>query len=183
VSAISNDNRVDGRRWELLLPHRERLLSLTRRRLPSLQDAEDCVQETLLRAACFADLDEPRVGAFLSATALRLCVDHYRRADAVRRLGRRIAAVEKSPGPEDMVCDQDLGSWLLAYATQLHGREQQVMLARAQGLSVAEAAVRLGITVKAAESAFTRARKRLLALYDCAMTDTGVAGCEPKACA
>jgi RNA polymerase sigma factor (sigma-70 family) len=183
VSAMTITTTGNESRWELLLPHRDRLLRLTRHRLPNLQDAEDCVQETLLRAASFADLDEPRVGAFLSATALRLCVDHYRRAERVRKLGQRMAMVEKPPGPEDIVCDQDLGLWLLGYASQLRGRERQVLLARSQGLSVAEAADVLGISLKAAESAFTRARKRLLALYGRAMSDGSATECEAKACA
>nr|MDT0664477.1 sigma factor [Micromonospora sp. DSM 115978] len=40
-------------RWSLLVPHRERLVRIARRRLPSLADAEDCVHEALVRAAAF----------------------------------------------------------------------------------------------------------------------------------
>jgi hypothetical protein len=45
-------------RWELLLPHRLRLLRLAQRRLSNREDAEDCVQDALIRAACAAHLDE-----------------------------------------------------------------------------------------------------------------------------
>ncbi|MGF7239137.1 MAG: sigma factor-like helix-turn-helix DNA-binding protein, partial [Frankia sp.] len=45
----------------------------------------------------------------------------------------------------------------------LHGRERQVLLARAAGKSTREAAQDLSISVKAAEGAFTRGRARLIA--------------------
>ena len=158
-------------RWTLVLPHRERLLRLARTRLNSAQDAEDCVQEALLRAASFRSLDEARVGPFLTSTLLRLCVDHYRLSDRQHRLRQRIAFVDISPDPGELVSDQDLGLWMLDQAHQLQGRARHVVLARAAGLSVAAAAGELGISVKAAESAFTRGRARLRGLYADAMSD------------
>src|SRR4051794_10166902 len=55
---VSVSVSVKRSHWDLVLPHRERLLRIALRRLPSLQDAEDCVQEALIRAACTANLDE-----------------------------------------------------------------------------------------------------------------------------
>ena len=66
-------------------------MRLVRRRLPSFQDAEDCVQETMARAAAHAALDRNRLGAFLTSVALRLCIDFYRDMDRRRRLMVRAA--------------------------------------------------------------------------------------------
>jgi RNA polymerase sigma factor (sigma-70 family) len=160
---------VDELRWNLVLEHRERLMEITRRRLHDRSDAEDCVQEALLRAAQFDRLDESRVGAFLTSTVLRLCVDRYRDAARQTRLRQRLHVVDVTPTLDEVVCDQGMGRWLLGQAQQLGGREREVMLARANGLSAAEFADRESISVKAAESAFTRGRARLRAQYDDAM--------------
>jgi len=153
-------------RWELVAAHRERVLRLVRSRFTNLQDAEDCTQEALLRTAQFPGLDETRVGAFLTTTALRLCADHYREAGRQQRLTHRLAPVHTLQGPDETVCERDAAAWLLAQAHRLSGRERQVMLGRAEGLSTAEVAAALEITPKAAESAFTRGRTRLRSLYE-----------------
>jgi RNA polymerase sigma factor (sigma-70 family) len=153
-------------RWELVLAHQDRLRRLVRARLYDPQDVEDCVHETLVRAACFAGLDESRVGAFLTTTALRLCVDHHRGRQRQHRLHIRVAALGPAPGHEDAVCDRQLGSWLLVQVRRLPERERQVLLARASGMSTAEAAVRFRISPKAAEGAFTRGRARLRRLCE-----------------
>jgi len=155
-----------GRRWELVLAHHERLRRLVHARLRDPHDVEDCVHEALVRAASFAGLDEGRVGAFLTTTALRLCVDHYRGRQRQHRLRMRVAVGPPLPDPEEVVCDRHLGDWLMAQARRLPDRERQVMLARASGMSTAEAAVRFRISAKAAEGAFTRGRARLRRIYE-----------------
>jgi RNA polymerase sigma factor (sigma-70 family) len=163
-------------RWELVLAHQDRLHRLVRARLRDPHDVEDCVHETLVRAACFADLDESRIGAFLTTTALRLCVDHHRGRQRQRQLCIRIAAHGPAPGHEEAVCDRHLGGWLLAQIRRLPNRERQVLLARASGMSTAEAAVRFQISPKAAEGAFTRGRARLRRLCEQKEQTVG-AGC------
>jgi RNA polymerase sigma factor (sigma-70 family) len=148
-------------RWALLLAHRDRLRRLVHARLAEPRDVEDCVQEALLRAYCFPRLDEDRIGSFLTSTALRLCADHYRGIDRQRRLWPRAVVSTPTPGPEDLVCDRQLGRWLMAMVDRLPGRERQVMLARVAGMSTAEVAARLDIPAKTAEGAFTRGRARL----------------------
>jgi len=154
------------RRWALVLEHRERLQRLVRARLPDRRDVEDVVQEALIRAVCFADLDEARVGALLTTTALRLCADNYRTQARQQRMLRRIAVVTPVPGPEEIVCDRQLGRWLMKHIEHLPGRERQVLLARASGLRTTEAASRFQISTKAAEGAFTRGRARLRRLHE-----------------
>jgi RNA polymerase sigma factor (sigma-70 family) len=164
----------DDRRWLLILSYREHVTRLVRSRLWNAQDVDDCVQEVLLRAVMFQRLDEDRVGAFLTTTALRLCVDYYRDWDRQRRLRLRVAFVERSAGPEENIVEADLGRWILEQANQLHGREQQIMLARAEGMTNRQIADRYGLTAKAVESAFTRGRARLRSQFDDSM-NSGVA--------
>ncbi|MFF4396509.1 RNA polymerase sigma factor [Streptomyces sp. NPDC001480] len=151
----------DNSSWRDVIQHRERLIRLVRRRLPNLHDAEDCVQETLLRAAAHRDLDPDRLGAFLTSVALRLCVDYHRDRERWSRLLQRTAAAREPEMVEEAVCDREFGRWLLGQVHQLRGRERQVILARADGISVAEFARINQISVKAAEGAFTRGRARL----------------------
>ncbi|GGQ48949.1 RNA polymerase sigma factor [Streptomyces mutabilis] len=149
-------------RWELLLPHQDRLRRLAWLRLSSHQDVEDCVQEALLRAALHRDLDEDRVGPFLTSVLLRLCVDVHRYRERSRRhLHQHRFHVEPVQSPEETVCAAAEGAWMLQQVRRLAGRERDIVLARIEGTSTREAAGRLGISVKAAEGAFTRARARL----------------------
>ncbi|MCF2436139.1 sigma-70 family RNA polymerase sigma factor [Streptomyces thinghirensis] len=108
-------------------------MRLVRRRLPSFQDAEDCVQETMARAAAHAALDRNRLGAFLTSVALRLCIDFYRDMERRSRLLQRAALAETPGTTEEDVCDEDFGRWLLGQVQHLRGREQEVILARAKG--------------------------------------------------
>ncbi|WP_393096948.1 RNA polymerase sigma factor [Streptomyces sp. LN325] len=147
--------------WDVIAGHRERLMRPVRRRLPNAHDAEGSVQEAMLRAAAHDHLDQERIGPFLTSVALRLCVDHYRELDRRRRLLSRAAEVGVPELPDEGVCDQDFGRWLLDQVHQLRGRERQVVLARAHGISTLEFARIHQISVKAAEGAFTRGRARL----------------------
>ncbi|MEV0556535.1 MULTISPECIES: RNA polymerase sigma factor [unclassified Streptomyces] len=158
--------------WEVIAGHRERLMRLVRRRLPNAQDTEDCVHEAMLRAAACGDLDRERIGPFLTSVALRLCVDNHREQERSRLLLPRTADVRTPEIPDEGVCDRDFGRWLLRQVHLLRGRERQVVLARAHGISTLEFARIHQISVKAAEGAFTRGRARLRLI--CARSMDGV---------
>lgn len=146
-------------------------MRLVRRRLPSLPDAEDCVQETMARAAAHASLDRNRLGPFLTSVALRLCIDYYREMERRSRLLQRAALLNDPGTTEEDVCDEAFGKWLMDQVKYLRGREQEVILARAAGISTAEFARLHNISVKAAEAAFTRGRARLKTVCAKAMED------------
>ncbi|WP_307825099.1 sigma-70 family RNA polymerase sigma factor [Streptomyces sp. M2CJ-2] len=157
-------------RWSLVLAERERLLRLATSRLGHTTDAEDCVQEAMIRAVTFEALDESRVAALLTTITLRLCVDHQRGTQRDRRLAHRVQILRRSEPDtgsevEHRVCERAAGAWLLTQVTGLGNRERDVLLARARGMSTSETANALEITYKSAESAFTRARSRLRVLY------------------
>jgi RNA polymerase sigma factor (sigma-70 family) len=149
-------------RWELVVPHRERLLRIARRRLPSWEDAEDCVQETLIRAACATGLDEARVGQYVTTILVRLCVDHARSSSAAQRAQARTVHGGWEASPEDVICDRAEATWIMSHVVErLTARERDVLQARVNGLSTRAAAEQLNITGKSAEAALTRARGRI----------------------
>ncbi|WP_159056205.1 RNA polymerase sigma factor [Streptomyces sp. DSM 15324] len=170
TDATFTEKYRDHRRWALVLAERERLLRLAKGRLGRSADAEDCVQEAMIRAVTFEALDESRVAALLTTITLRLCVDHQRGTQRDRRLADRAHLLHRNdPGTgsevEHRTCERAAGAWLLTQVPALGRREREVLLARARGLSTAETATALRITYKSAESAFTRARSRMRSVY------------------
>jgi RNA polymerase sigma factor (sigma-70 family) len=154
------DAPVDPARWALLAVHRDYLLRIARGRTRSEQDAEDCVQEALLRCAQFADLDEERVVALLTSVTARLCVDlHRSRAARDRAMQRLTAEPAAAPSHEDAVCDRAEAAWVAGLVGALPRRQQQVVAARAAAGSGVEAAQRLGLSYKSVEAALGRARQ------------------------
>ncbi|MGV9674144.1 RNA polymerase sigma factor [Nocardia sp. NPDC003482] len=150
-------------RWILLAAHRGRLVEIARVRLPSLADAEDCVSEAMIKAFAYEALDLDRVGGFLTTVVIRLCVDYHRRAERTERLLTRLRESEAIAGPEQSVCADSAVQDMLRAVARLPVRQRQIVIARIAGSSTAEAAGQLGISIKAAESALTRARARLAA--------------------
>jgi hypothetical protein len=63
--------------------------------------------------------------------------------------------------PHDALLDRAEARWLYGECLKLPARESAVMLARAQGMSVRETATTLGVGMKSAEAAFTKARHRM----------------------
>jgi RNA polymerase sigma factor (sigma-70 family) len=154
-------------RWALLVPHRDRLIRIARGKLADGHEAEDCVHDSLIRALGFADLESERVGAFLTTVVVRLCADRHRAHARARRTAPRLW-VGGHAEFEEGVCDRILGAQLHAQLVDLSPRERDVLRARAEGYSVRETAERLQISLKAAESAFTRGRAKMLILADAA---------------
>ncbi|MDQ1712858.1 MAG: hypothetical protein QOE45_2308 [Frankiaceae bacterium] len=144
--------------WPAIVAHRERLLRIARRRCPTLQDAEDVVHEAMVRCATFADLDEARLGQFLTSVTVRLCADVYRRADRTHRAFGRLAPDTVEQGPEDAACRAADAAVLADLLSTLPDRQRAVLVDRAHGLSMAQICSRRGLTYKAAESALARAR-------------------------
>lgn len=144
--------------WPAIVAHRERLLRIARRRCPTLQDAEDVVHEAMVRCATFADLDDQRMGQFLTSVTMRLCADVYRHADRSLRAFGRVATDDLEPGPEDAACQAADAALLAELLSTLPDRQRAVLVDRAYGLSMQQICTRRGLTYKAAESALARAR-------------------------
>jgi RNA polymerase sigma-70 factor (ECF subfamily) len=164
---MSNDDAA-ARRWAAVYAERHRLLRLARRRVLNEAEAEDCVSEAMLRCVEFRDLDEARLPAFLTSVTVRLCADQHRDRGRVLRAGGRIAGRTEEPSPEDGVCDRAEAHWVAQRIVRLPAHQRRVVEARAEGMSCAAVADRLGITVDAVKSAVARARVSVHAARDTA---------------
>lgn len=147
------------RRWLLAWSHRDDLLAIARRRLPCADDADDAVAEAMLRAVQFDELDEDRIGAWMTRVLINLCIDHNRERGREPRRRQYTQMIEMStPTPEDVVVDRAAAATACRRLRGLPPSQQEALLLRAHGLSVPEVAARLGVGYKAAESLLSRGR-------------------------
>lgn len=148
-------------RWLALWTHRPALYRIARRRLSDPLEAEDVVNEAMLRAAVRPELEDP--GAWMARVVVNLCTDR-RRAEAGCAARFRYWATYAIPteSPEHTVCDRlDAHRLLTVTLPSLPATQRRVIELRSLGLDVAGIATTLGMTYKATESALSRARARL----------------------
>ncbi|MEV8312247.1 sigma-70 family RNA polymerase sigma factor [Streptomyces flavidovirens] len=153
-------------RWQQIWSHREQLLRVARRRSTSLQDAEDAVHEAMARAAERPHLDHDRLGAWLTAVTVRLCIDQHRQLNRDTGIRRRAGSMLTAPSAvphEEAVCDLAEARWLAGQGSGLPENQRVALRLKAQDLDVAQVAQRMGLTYKAAESLLGRARRTLRA--------------------
>jgi len=173
--------------WELLSA---KLKSFIRSRVENEAAAEDILQETFLRIhQRIATLgDEQRIEAWVFQIARNLITDHYR----ARSRTRRDLPLESEPpqppaGPEASNRNEEIAGWLPAAIENLPDRYRDaVNLYELQGVSQAEIAERLGISLSGAKSRVQRGREKLKQVLDrCCRFDLdrrgNVLSCEPKA--
>ena len=154
----------------LTAPHRRALHVHCYRILGSLDDADDALQETLLRAWRSIDRFEPRasLSTWLHKIATNVCLrmleQRSRRAEH-EEIGRDL-----QPYPDAMLSEpaaqaelrESVGLAFIAALQFLPPRQRVVLLLRdVLGWSAAEAAETLGDSVAAVNSALQRARERL----------------------
>lgn len=158
------DVRAAHDRWQRMWSHREQLLKVARRRSMSPEDAEDAVHEAMLRAAERPDLDDERLGAWLTTVTMRLCVDRYRQVN--REAEVRTSPTLAAPGPvpvEEAVCDRAEARWLAVRSGELPARQAEALRLKSQDLDVGQVAVRMGLSYRTVESLLARARRTLRA--------------------
>ena len=154
--------RVHGsdERWQRTWSHREQLLKVARRRSLNVEDAEDAVHEAMVRAVEASNIDDERLGAWLTTVTMRLCVDRYRQVDREARDNPRLV----SPGPvpvEEAVCDRDEARWLAGRSVELPARQAEALRLKSEDLDVGQVAGRMGLSYEAVESLLARARRSL----------------------
>ncbi len=156
------DASADEVRWQFALSHRARVMLIARGRCSSFQDAEDVVHEVLLNFVTKDDVDWSRAERLLTTMTVRRCADlHRERSRAASHLVRRSGDDRTVVSPCEAVCDADEGVRAVQAAALLRGHERSVLSARAEGLTLAEAAATLGLTYRAAEGAYGRARVKM----------------------
>lgn len=149
-------------RWERMWGHREQLLKVARRRSMSQEDAEDAVHEAMLRAAERPDLDDERLGAWLTTVTMRLCVDRYRQVH--REAEVRTSPTLAAPGPapvEEAVCDRAEARWLAVRSGELPARQAEALRLKSLDLDVGQVALHMGLSYRTVESLLARARRTL----------------------
>jgi RNA polymerase sigma-70 factor, ECF subfamily len=159
---------MDEQAFALLIePHRRALHLHCYRMLGSLHDADDALQDTMLRAWKGSDHYEPRAqfGAWLHAIATNVCLTAI-----ARRRARPVAATEDlehlQPYPdrllEDLVTRETVELAFITAIQLLPPKQRAVLILRdGLGWSAREAAETLEDSVAAVNSALQRARTGL----------------------
>lgn len=156
------ETRAADDRWQRMWSHREQLLKVARRRSMSPEDAEDAVHEAMLRAAERPDLDDERLGAWLTTVTMRLCVDRYRQVNREAEVHRSPTLTAPGPVPvEEAVCDRAEAKWLAVRSGELPARQAEALRLKSEDLDVGQVAVRMGLSYRTVESLLARARRTL----------------------
>ncbi|MCC9739640.1 RNA polymerase sigma factor [Streptomyces sp. MNU89] len=149
-------------RWQRMWGHREHLLKVARRRSMSAEDAEDAVQEAMLRGAQNAHLDDARMGAWLTTVTMRLCVDRYRQVHREAQVSGTRTLTAPGPVPvEEAVCDRAEAKWLAYRSEELPARQAEAIRLKSQDLDVGQIAREMDLSYEAVESLLARARRTL----------------------
>jgi RNA polymerase sigma-70 factor (ECF subfamily) len=170
--------------------HRERiyLFALGMLRDPSI--AEDAAQETLLRAYRGIDSlrDPAALTTWLYRIATRVCIDLIRNQSRAASSAPEADLDEledlESPSLQQVVERADMSSCVQIYIEGLSdGYRSAILMHDLEGLTSAEIASALGLTVATVKMRLHRARLRLRAQMeaDCALThdERNVLVCEP----
>jgi RNA polymerase sigma factor (sigma-70 family) len=154
--------RGSDERWQRMWSHREQLLKVARRRSMSREDAEDAVHEAMLRAVENPNVDDERLGAWLTTVTIRLCTDRYRQVNRDTEVGS--LATHAMPAPatlEESVCDRAEAIWLAGQSGELPARQAEALRLKSQDLDVEQVASHMGLSYRAVESLLARARRAL----------------------
>lgn len=142
----------DASRWiqSLQDEYAGALLVFAYRAIGNLQDAEDVVQEVLVRVWRSADRFDPERGAvstWLFTIARNVVIDHRRRQQARPHVVSEVTAESGEPDADATAFDRALEAWQMAEALRsLTTAHREVIIeAYYRDCSVAQAAERLGI--------------------------------------
>ena len=150
----------------LTAPHRRALHLHCYRMLGSLHDADDALQETLLRTWRGAYQDQGALSAWLYRIATNVCLRMIERRPSVLEPYPDILLDElpaPEPGPDAQVEAREVVGLAFVAALQLlPGKQRAVLLLRdVLGHSARDTAELLGDSVPAVNSALQRARERI----------------------
>ncbi|MET7312548.1 sigma-70 family RNA polymerase sigma factor [Streptomyces sp. NPDC005134] len=159
---MATDTNAADDRWQRAWSHREQLLKVARRRSMSPEDAEDAVHEAMLRAVEHPELDDERLGAWLTTVTMRLCVDRYRQVNRENEVRSRPRLLSPVPVPvEEAVCDRAEARWLARRSDELPARQAEALWLKSEDLDVGQVAVKMGLSYRTVESLLARARRTL----------------------
>ena len=151
----------------LIMLHQHRIFALALRMTGNVADAQDAVQETLIRLHLgVRKIDAVRgVGPWLGAVAVNACHDIGRRRQRSRLIPIPAATVEipdSMPDPERRLSGRESEECLRAGLATLPEKERAALLLREmQGMTTAEVARALGSSEVTVRSQISSARLKL----------------------
>lgn len=142
-----------------------RLMQVCRRRGRSQEEAEDLIQEALLRLHEYCLNAEVRdEEAFLARTVSNLAINEYRREriisfaqETVEELEQSVGLSDTNPGPERICAAQQQLEEVTKTLSAVSKRTCQIFLAQRAGYSYEEIAADLGITPRTVQKHMARA--------------------------
>ena len=150
-----------------------RLLRFLMRRGRSREDAEDLIQEAMLRLHTYTREGVRNKEAFLRSTVRNLAIDQYRR-DRSRLQGevpfedidQQSPLIAPGPTPDQILDDQQRLDGLIARLDAVSPRTREIYLAHRSGYSYAEIADHMNIAKITVERHIARAQAILVRCED-----------------
>jgi RNA polymerase sigma factor (sigma-70 family) len=148
-----------------------RLLKVLRRRGRSQEDAEDLIQDALLRLTEYCRAAPVRnEEAFLERTVINLSIDQHRREcrrphslESVEELAETLPLLDSSPGPDEILAAQQRLDGIRRALDAVSVRTREIYLAHRAGYSHQELASAFSVSTSTVEKAIARA---VVALMD-----------------
>lgn len=151
---------------QLMERHLSRVFSLALRVTGSRADAEDAAQEAFTRAWRKAESWRPgeaKFSTWLYRVTMNLCID-TRRKPRAEQLDPDLPVVDPTPGAEAVLLAREQEERVRSAMAELPERQREAMtLCYTLGLSNAEAAATMEISLKAYESLLVRAKRDIRA--------------------
>ncbi|MFO0619018.1 MAG: sigma-70 family RNA polymerase sigma factor [Polyangiaceae bacterium] len=164
------------------------------RRVASAADAEDVLQDVLVRIQTKLPSlrDHDRLGPWVFRVARSTISDHRRRARRAPELDEFCDELDAAPIPEvesdsGATAEQRLAASVAAFIALLPAPyDEALSLTEIEGLTHAEAARRLGVSLTAMKSRVQRGREKLRESFErCCAIETDARGrvieCQPRA--
>jgi RNA polymerase sigma factor (sigma-70 family) len=151
----------------------DRLLRFLMHKGRSREDAEDLIQEAMLRLHTYTGEDVQNKEAFLRCAVRNLAIDQYRRDRArlqgevpIDDIDQRSPLIAPGPTPDQILDDQQRLDGLIARLDAVNPRTREIYLAHRSGYSHAEIADHMNIAKITVERHIARARAVLMKVDD-----------------
>jgi RNA polymerase sigma-70 factor (ECF subfamily) len=150
-----------------------RLLRFLMHKGRSREDAEDLIQEAMLRLHVYAKEDVQNKEAFLRCAVRNLAIDQYRhdrsrvcREVPIEDVDRQSPLIAPSPTPDQILDDQQRLNWITARLDAVNPRTREIYLAHRSGYTHAEIADHMGIAAATVKRHIARAQAALMKVQD-----------------
>lgn len=151
-----------------------RLFRVLRNRGRSREDAEDLIQEALVRLTqyCRTGVVQDEA-AFLQRAVINLSIDWHRREcrhasteASVEELAETLALLDPGPGPDEVLAAQQRLNEVRRILDAISIRTREIYLAHRAGYSHQELASAFGLSISTVEKAIARAVVALMDIKD-----------------